>query len=184
MPVKSLSSEPLLGRDETTTDVVDGPPSRKARMARRAGHLVLGLVVLAAAFDVLGPQIDEVSAEEAGYRLSVEYPKVTRAGQPAPVHLTIEADGGFGKTVQVRLCDEFFNDLDFQQWYPNPAAESTVPPWIVYEFDPPPTGDTLEVSLDARTAPGQFGELDDCEVAVLEDDEPVVATAFTVWRMP
>jgi hypothetical protein len=55
---------------------------------------------------------------------------------------------------------------------------------VLYEFDPPPAAETLEISLDARTAPGQFGEVDDCEVVLLEDDTAVVSTSFTVWRMP
>ncbi len=84
----------------------------------------------------------------------------------------------------MRFCDEFFNDLDFQNWYPNPAAETTVPPWIIYEFDPPPSGTTLEISLDARVSPGQFGETDDCQVSVLVEDEAVVSASFTSWRMP
>ncbi|MCD6641013.1 MAG: hypothetical protein LT071_14010 [Nocardioides sp.] len=179
-----MTDTPGRADDHTTADVVDSPPGKVTRWMRRAGITLLGLIVVAAALDLLGPRTGEVEESAGPWTLAVSYPSVTRAGQPVPLHLSITSDTGFGDTVQLSLCDEFFNDLDFQNWYPNPAAETNQPPRIVYEFDPPPSGDTLEISLDARTAPGQFGELDDCEVAVLVDDEPVVSTSFTAWRLP
>lgn len=171
--------------DDTTSGLRDGPPGPRGRWFRRFGYAALTGVCVLAAFDLLGPRTDIVTAQGGGFTLSVKYPQVARSGQPAPLHLQITQDGGLGKTITLRLCDEFFNDLDFQNWYPNPAAETSVPPWIVYEFDTPTTGgDTLELSLDARVAPGQFGETDDCEIAILDDDKPVTKMSFTVWRMP
>jgi hypothetical protein len=184
VPDASDTDVSLVGIDETTTGLRDTPPRRRGRWFRRAGVALLVLVVLLSAFDLLGPRQGDVTAQNGGYTLTVEYPQVTRAGQPAPLHVTVDASMGFGDTVQVRFCDEFFNDLDFQNWYPNPAAETTVPPWIIYEFDPPPTGTTIEISLDARVSPGQFGETDDCQVSVLVEDEAVISTSFTSWRMP
>ncbi|WP_310526145.1 hypothetical protein [Nocardioides sp.] len=170
--------------DETISDLRESPPTRRSRWARRTGTGVLMLVVVLAGVGLFGPRVGETVARGAGYNLQIEYPRITRSGQPAPLHITVEALAGFGDTLQMRLCDEFFNDLDFQAWYPSPSAETTAPPWILYEFDPPPTGNVLEISLDARVAPGQFGETEDCEVSVLVDDEPVVTGSFTVWRMP
>lgn len=171
-------------QDETTSDLSDRPPRRRGQWLRRAGVVLLLLIVGAAALDLLGPRSGEMTEEAGGYTLGLEYPQIARAGEPAPLHVTVEAGAGFEKVVQLRLCDELFDDLDFQNWYPNPSAETAVPNWILYEFDPPPTGSTLEVSLDARVAPGQFGETDDCEVSVLVEDEPVVSATFTTWRMP
>jgi hypothetical protein len=170
--------------DETTSDLSDRPRGRRGRWLRRAGIGLLVLIVGAAAFGLLGPRNGELTEEAGGYTLALLYPQITRAGEPAPLHLSVEAGAGFGKVVQLRLCDELFDNFDFQNWYPNPSAETTVPDWIVYEFDPPPSGTTLEVSLDARVAPGQFGETNDCEVSVLVEDEPVVSATFTTWRMP
>ncbi|WP_157953101.1 hypothetical protein [Nocardioides allogilvus] len=171
-------------RDETTSELRTTPPRRYAVWARRVGTGVLLLIVVLAGLDLLGPRTGETSAAAGGYELRAEFPQVTRAGQPAPLRITVEALAGFGDTVQLRLCDELFHDLDFQNWYPNPAAETSQPPWVIYEFDPPPTGDVLEISLDARVAPGQFGAIDDCGLSVLVDDQPVVGASFTVWRMP
>ncbi len=144
----------------------------------------LVLILAGAAFDLLGPRTGEVTEESNGYTLAVAYPQIGRAGEPAPLRITVDAVEGLGEVVQLRLCEEFFQDLDFQSWYPNPSAETSVPGWIVYEFDPPPTGTTLRISLDARVAPGQFGETDDCQVSVWRQHEPVVSTTFTTWRMP
>lgn len=170
--------------DSTLADLRESPPRAAGRWFRRLGVLTLALILAAAALDLLGPREADVTVHQGGYHLTVSYPQVTRAGQPAPLHLLVESDLGFGQTVQLRLCDELFDDLDFQSWYPTPAAETATPPWIIYEFDPPPTGDRLEISLDARAAPGQLGGTDDCEVAVMEADTPVASTSFTVWRMP
>lgn len=177
------SHEPLAGADDTTSDVVARPPSVRARWARRAGYAVLVLLLLAAATNLLGPRRGDVDASGGGYELAVQYPSVTRPGQPAPLRIDVTATDGFGDVVQVRVCQEFFDDHDFQNWFPNPSAETNTGGWVVYEFDPPPSGDTLRISLDARTAPGVVGELDDCGVEVLEDDQPVVAVTFTVWRL-
>ena len=174
----------MVGVDETTHDLRDTPPRRRGRWFRRAGVGLLVLVVVLAALDVLGPREGDVTASGAGYTLAVQYPQVTRAGEPAPLHVTVGAAAGFEDTVEVRFCDELFDDLDFQNWYPNPSAETTVPSWIIYEFDPPPVGSELEISLDARVSPGQFGETDDCRVSVLVEDEEVVSASFTSWRMP
>jgi hypothetical protein len=184
VPAATTPADSLREDDATTSGLRDTPPRSRGRWARRAGVGLLVLVVVLAGLDLLGPRRGDVTAEGGGYTIAVEYPQVTRAGQPAPLHVTVEAAAGFGDTVQVRFCDELFDDLDFQNWYPNPAAETTQPPWIVYEFDPPPSGSTLEISLDARVSPGQFGETDDCRVSLLEKDEEVVSASFTSWRMP
>lgn len=170
--------------DETTAELRARPPGSRSHWARRTGTGLLMLIVVLAGLDLLGPRTGETTNVGGGYTLGIEYPRITRAGQPAPLHVTVEARDGFGDTLMLQLCDEFFNDLDFQAWYPTPAAESSVPPWIIYEFDPPPTGNVLEISLDARISAGQFGETDDCQISVLVDDEPVVTGDFTVWRLP
>jgi hypothetical protein len=170
--------------DETTAELRDTPPGPRGRAFRIAGFALLVLVILAAALGLLGPRTEDTTVRAAGYTLTVEYTQFTRAGQPAPLNLRIASSTTLPQVVQVRLCDELFDDLDFQNWYPNPSAESGGPQSILYEFDAPPAGDTLEVSLDARSAPGQFGEVRDCEVSVLEDDTPILSTTFTSWRMP
>ncbi len=172
------------GIDDTTATLRDTPPGRRGRWWRRAGVALLVVIVALAAVDLLGPRSGETSVTSGSRALGVEFPQIARAGEPAPLHVTVDVADGFGEVVQLRICDEIFNDLDFQNWYPNPSAETAAPPWVIYEFDPPPSGDTLEISLDARVAPGQLGETDDCQISLLEQDEPVVSVSFTTWRLP
>ena len=149
----------------------------------RAGLLLLALIVLAGAVGLLGPRTGETSASAAGYQLDVTYPAISRAGEPAPLHVRVESAAGFDGPIQLALCDDLFDDLDFQSWYPSPSAETGDTSELLYEFDPP-DGNVFEVSLDARAAPGQFGEVEDCSVKVLDDDAEVVSVSFNSWRMP
>ena len=177
--------EPLTTRsDATTSDLSDAPPRTPARVGRRVGVAVLVLITVAAGFDVLGPRMSDTSARDGGYVLAVEYPLIDRAGEPAPLVVTLTADATLTEPVQVRFCATYFEHLDFQNWYPNPSAEASEPDGIVYEFDPPRRGRTLRIALDARVAPGQLGGRDTCEVSVLEQGEPVVTATWTTWRMP
>ncbi len=169
---------------ETTSDLRDTPPSRRSRWARHTGTGVLSLLLLAAAVGLLGPRTADSSDSAGGVTLDVTYPQITRAGQPSPLSLTVTDEGGFGDTIRLRLCDEFFDQLDFQSWYPTPSAETGDGPWLYYEFDPPPSGTRFEVSLDARTAPGHLGGRLPCDIAVLEGDLPTAEVSFTAWRLP
>lgn len=170
--------------DETTSDVSTAPLTRRGRWRRHTGIGVLAVIVAAAGLGLLGPRTGHTTVEAAGYTLALQYPQIARAGEPAPLHLSVDSDAGLGDVVQVRFCDAWFDHVDFQSWYPNPSAETSLPGSVVYEFDPPPTGTILEISLDARIAPGQLGGRDSCEVSVLVEDEPVVTAAFTTWRVP
>jgi len=172
-------------RDEhsTTSDVPSEPRSAFERGATRAGLLLLVLIVVAGAIGLLGPRKGTTSDSGSGYRLDVTYPAITRAGEPAPLHLRVRSAAGFHGPIQVALCDEFFDGLDFQNWYPNPSGETGDSSQLLYEFDPP-DGDVFEASLDARSAPGAFGDIEDCTVSVLDDDEEQVSVSFRTWRMP
>lgn len=145
--------------------------------------LLLAAIVLAGAVGLLGPKSGQTKASAGEYDLRVTYPAISRAGEPAPLNVRVESAGGFDGPVQLTLCDDFFDDLDFQNWYPNPSAETGDTAELVYEFDPP-DGQVFEVSLDARSAPGQFGDVQDCAVTVLEEDVEVVSVSFTTWRLP
>ena len=145
--------------------------------------LLLAGIVVAGLFGVFGLRTATVEASASGYRLEVEHAALTRAGQPSPLNIRLEHTGGFDGPIQISLCDDYFDHLDFQSWYPTPSAEAGTADTLDYEFDPP-SGEVLEVSLDARTAPGQFGGKESCEVTVLEKDVPVTSVRFSTWRLP
>lgn len=169
--------------DDTIADLHDRPPRRRSRWIRYAGLALLVALLAAAAGGLLGPRTGDVSDQQGDWSLDVTYPQVTRAGQPAPLSLTVASRTGLGDTITIRLCDGLFDQLDFQAWYPSPSAETADGPWIYYEFDPP-SGDRFEVTLDARSAPGPLGGRTTCDIAVLDGQAPTAEVSFTVWRLP
>lgn len=160
---------------------VDG--ARRGRALRRIGIVVLVLLVGAGMAGALGPRTGDVSASNGGYRLDVRHAEITRPGLPAPLRITVERPGGFDGPVTLRLDKDFGDHLDFQTWYPTPSAETAGPRLIEYEFDPPP-GDVLEITLDARTAPGQPPSSRRYSVAVVDAGREAVATNFRMTVMP
>lgn len=169
--------------DSTTEDLVEAPRGFRGQLAHRTGVGLVLLVVAAGIVGLLGPRTSTRTVAADGWRLTVEHSSITRSGQPAPLHLRIESSDGFTGPVQVALCDDLFDHLDFQNWYPNPSAETSSDRALLYEFDPP-SGPVLEVSLDARAAPGQWGGSNDCRVEVIVDDAPVVSAAFSMRVVP
>ena len=123
--------------------------------------------------------------QSGGYTLTVEYPQVTRAGQPAPFHVTVDAAAGFGDTVQMRVLRRVLQRPRLPELVSQPGRpRRPCRPGSSTSSTRRRPGTTLEISLDARVSPGQFGETDDCQVSVLVEDEEVVSASFTSWRMP
>lgn len=169
--------------DSTFDGLRDHPRGRGGRVAHRVAVLIMVALVLGGLLGLLGPRTGHATAEDNGYSLSLDHPAITRAGQPAELHLTVEREGGFDGPVTLSVCDRWFDDFDFHAWFPTPVEETTGPGVLVYEFDPP-SGDVLSISLDAHTAPGRPWATEECEVAVLQSDVPQVSVGFTTWRLP
>jgi hypothetical protein len=167
----------------TANDVPDTSRGAAERWWMRAGLLVMFLVVLAGATGLLGTRTATTRTTAGDKVLMLTYPAISRSGQPSPLDIRVISAGGFDGPIRIALCDDLFDHLDFQNWYPNPSKETGDATRLVYEFDPP-DGDTFEVSLDARSAPGQFGGIEDCKVALLDKDVEVASTTFHSWRMP
>ncbi|HEX2896001.1 MAG TPA: hypothetical protein VHO29_18500 [Marmoricola sp.] len=167
----------------TAADVPDTSRGAAERWWVRAGLLLLLVVVVAGATGLLGTRTTSTSASGGDKVLMVTYPAISRAGQPAPLHIRVTSEAGFDGPIRLALCDDLFDDLDFQNWYPNPSKETGDASRLEYEFDPP-EGHTFEVSLDARSAPGQFGEVEDCRVSLREEKADVASVTFHSWRMP
>lgn len=167
----------------TLDDLAGSGRGRIGQIWHWVGVAVLLLLVVAALAGWLGPREGTTTTAERDYSLTLIYPEITRAGQPAPLHLRVEHPGGFAAPVRIAVSDAFFDHLDFQSWYPSPSAEIGDGERVVYEFDPPP-GEVFELSLDARTSPGQFGGVGRYEVGLRVEDRTIARTSFTVWTMP
>ena len=169
--------------DTQIEGAADAGRATSLRNRRRVGLAVLLGVLVAAAAGLFGPDEQALSTESGSHSLRVEYPAETRSSIVTPVRVHLRKDGGFGDDpVEIAFSRQLFEHLDFQNWYPNPSAETADARWIVYEFDPP-DGDELAISLDARTGPNQWFSTDRYSVEVRERGRPVVSARFrmTVW---
>lgn len=168
----------------TLEDSRDAQAVRRARDGRRAGLAALAAVVLLGASGLLGVRSSTSTVESPdGWSLQVEHPQVTRAGVAAPLHVTVRRAGGFDGPVTLSVSSALLERFDFQNFYPNPAAETATGADLLYEFDPPP-GDTLLLSLDARTAPDQNGSTEVYRVALLVEGRAVAQVRFRMWVVP
>lgn len=169
--------------DSTLDGLHDRPRGASGTWAHRAGVLTLTVLVLAGLLGLLGPRTGVATGSGEGWTLTVEHPALTRAGEPARLHLEIEHAAGLTGPVELALCDDWFDEYDFHTWYPTPAKETSRPGELTYEFDPP-DGTTATLTLDATSAPGGLGSRQTCAVSVLDDGSPVATAEFTTWRLP
>lgn len=162
----------------------DGPTARRSRLLHLAATAGLLLVLIVALLGWFGPRSATKVATTGPYRMTVEYPAITRSGVPAPFRVRIEQQQAFTGPVRIAVSDSFYEEFDFQNWYPNPATEIGETDRVIYEFDPP-TGTMFEVSLDARTGPGQLGGKESYSAELLsETDEVLVSIDFDTLVMP
>ncbi|TDE15785.1 hypothetical protein [Jiangella asiatica] len=157
--------------------------ARRGRNLRRAGVAVLCVLVAAGLTGALGPRAGTVRADGGGYELSIRYGQVTRPSIPVPLEITVRRDGGFAGPVTLSISSDLLDRIDFNDWYPNPDAETAGPTVVEYEFAPP-SGEVLHVLLDARTAPGQLPSTQRYAVAVVEQDTEVARATFRMTVLP
>lgn len=168
----------------TLEDAFDARRARRARNVRRVGLALLAVPVVAGLLGWLGPTVDEATVTGAdGVTLTAQYPRATRSSIMTPLLFRVTKPGGFGEDpVVIRIDRSLMDHLDFQNWYPVPSAETNDGEFLRYEFDPP-EGETLVVSLDARTGPNQGFSMTDHRIAVLDGRAPTAQVEWTlvVW---
>lgn len=167
----------------TLEDAFDARRARRARNVRRVGLGILVVPVAVAAAGWFGPRVDRATVHGEGVSLEARYPRATRSSVVTPLLFRVTRPGGFGRApVVIRIDRSLMDHLDFQNWYPVPSAESNDGENLRYEFDPP-EGDTLVVSLDARTGPNQGFSVTPHRIAVLRGSEPAAEVRWTlvVW---
>lgn len=156
---------------------------RRARNLRRVGLGALYVVLLLGLASVLGVRTGHVSATQAGYRLTVDYPQVTRAGLAVPLHIRLDAPAPITEPVTLEVSRGLWERFDFQNYYPNPSAETADADVVSLEFDPP-DAPVFTMSLDARTAPDQNGGTGRYRIAALDGSTVLAAVDFRLWVVP
>jgi hypothetical protein len=159
----------------TLPDAFGEEEARRARRWRRLGLAVLTALVVAGLTGLLDSRTTARGTDSGEVTLDVTHARVIRGGQPIPLHIAVTASGGFEQPIQLRLTRDLLDRLDFQNWYPTPAAETGDQNSVLYEFDPP-DADRFEVRLDARAQPNQFPAVIDDEFSVVDDGGSALAT--------
>ena len=145
----------------------------------------LALFLALALAGVFGLRTASASSAGGGYEMRVTYARITRPGLATPLDVEVSRRDGaaLDGPVQVAVTAHYLAMFDVNAVSPAPSSESRTPDEVVWEFDPPPGGGPLAISLDARVEPGiQWGR--DGEVQVLDGGEPVVGTRFHTWVTP
>ena len=163
----------------------DVSPARlvRARRYRRIGLAVLGLIVLAGLFNLLGVRRNVVSSEADGYRLTVEYASVTRPGLSTPWEVEVTHDGGFDGPVTLATNAAYFDRFDFNQFFPEPASTGSRGDVVLLTFDGI-EGDRLVVRFDGRETPTYTFGLAEATTALEIDGREVVRVDYTTVVMP
>jgi hypothetical protein len=178
-----------MGTDDDTTGSslnLHEEPRSFMRSRRIVSDVTVLLVVVVFALgitNVVGVRSGDVSAEGGGYELSVHYGTMSRAGLATPFEIEVRSEQGFEGEVLLAVSADYFALFDENGLDPQPASETTLGSWLVWEFDPPP-GDTLTVTFDARIEPArQLGASG--WVAVLDAEyQPLVEVDFKTRLLP
>ena len=150
---------------------------------RRVFLALVFAFVLAGVLGLFGVRTGTVRAGGGGYELEVRYAKVARPGLSVPWAVTIRRPGGFDGPVTLTTTGPYFDLFDENSFDPDPVASTADGEDMIWEFEPPDDGDTLEISLDTRVGPNvQWGK--SATTSVLEDGQPVVAVDYSTWIMP
>ena len=165
-----------------TGDFLDESSNPAALWMRRGMLTVMGLVVAADLFSLLGVHTSTVSAERGGYAVTLDYPSVARAGLDTPYQVTVTHPGGFGKQLTLAITGSFFNIFETQGFHPNPSDETRDGTNLYLTFTAPP-GDTFVVDFDTYVQPAsQQGRT--ATLTVIDGGVPQVSVDYHTRLMP
>jgi hypothetical protein len=157
----------------STRTGIDRSEGRSAVWGRRVVMGALVVLVLAGLTGYLGVHTTSATAEGDGYRLTLRYASVARAGLDVPWQVTVTSASGFGDTVTLAVTGDYFDIYETQGFLPDPDKAVRNGDTLYLTFAAP-AGDTFVVSYDAYIQPSsQIGR--DGTVGVLTSDGRTVA---------
>ncbi len=113
--------------------------------------LTLGVVVGAAG--VFGVRQDEAVATDGSLTVTVDHPRVVRAGNDAVLAITVTDSAGLGEEVELVLDRTYLDLWESQRFFPEPSEETAQGDRVVLTFDAPASGTTMTVRFDAYLQP-------------------------------
>lgn len=143
----------------------------------------MALVVAVGATGWLGVHAGTADVATNGYKLTVVYPHVARAGLDIPWNLRLVHSGGFDSDITVAISKDYYDIFEFQGMHPEPSDETADGRWVYLTFSPPKSGDVFTTALDTYVQPGsQIGRR--AETEVLIDDVVVAHVSYRTWLVP
>jgi hypothetical protein len=155
----------------------------RARRYRRIGLAVLGVVVVAGLFNLLGVRREVVSDSADGYRLVVEYTRVTRPGLASTWKVEVSREGGFDGPVTLSTNSDYFDRFDFNQFYPEPASTASRGDVVLLTFEGI-EGERLVVRFDGRATPTYVFDLARASTGLEIDGREIARVDYTTVVMP
>jgi hypothetical protein len=166
----------------TLGDVKDAAEIRRGRLGRRLGTAAIAVFVAAGLVGVFGVRTGSVSASGGGYRLTVEYPAVARAGLDTLWRVTVHHPGGFDGPITIATTADYFDIFETQGFYPGPSDETVDGDRYLQTFEPP-TGDTFVLTFDAYVQPAsQTGRT--ATTAVVVGGRDAVSVSYRTRLVP
>lgn len=172
-----------MGADERSTLAdLDEESSTTALWGRRVALFLLALLVVAALVGLLGVHTSTASAERGDWKLTVDYPRVARAGLDVRWRVHVQHPGGFGKSLTIAVSSSYWEIFETQGMWPQPDSEMRDGDTTYLEFDDPP-GDTFVLDYDAYIQPSsQAGRT--ARVGVVVADSEVVGVTYKTRLVP
>ena len=153
----------------STLEDVPEAGSRRSLLWRRAGVVVLSLLVAAGLFGFFGDRLDVAEGDSGdSIHLTVTYPSVTRPGQDVPFEIEVTDPAGLDQEVTLALDADYLDIFETQAWYPAATDETRDGEWLYMTFATEGRT-TMVIGFDAYIQPDQVRGREG-RVAVVEDD--------------
>ncbi|TNC39067.1 hypothetical protein [Mumia zhuanghuii] len=167
----------------TFDDVPDGSTTGTARWTTRVTLMVLLVVVVAGAAGLFGVRNATATTEDAGWTLSVDYPRLARSGLDTPLSIVVSNPEGVGEEVVVALSQDYLTIFEHQGIFPDPSDTSTDGEFLYLTVAAAPGATEVRIDFDVYVQPSsQEGE--QATVFLLDGDERVASTRIRTTLMP
>ena len=124
-----------------------------------------------------------VTAEAEGYRLSVQYTRVTRPGLASTWAVEVTHPGGFEQPITLVTNADYFDRFDFNQLYPEAAATASRGDLLLLTFEDI-EGERFVLRFDGRATPAFVFDLAEATTRLEVDGREVVRVDYTTVVMP
>ena len=171
----------------TGSTTLPNPDAFSAVWDRRIRHISVSVIVTTvalAAVGLLGVSSARATNTDNGYSLSIQYAGITRPGLATPLSIEVVALGGnLPGNVTLRVSSDYLAMFDANGIEPTPTSAFNDGTWTDWTFDVPPGRGVLRVDFDGRLEPAVQWRRSGT-VAVIVDDQEVVATGINTWVAP